>query len=111
MSDVRDWLHLEAVSGLSQQALIIDMAAKILADNITSLMCSAGCPYWRRTVPQIVDPDQYMSPPPPLSLPGARLSNLVNGFRNERRTVPVGPFRCLPMMISATPGSFDCSLV
>ena len=33
---------LEAVSGLSQQALIIDVAAKILADNITSLMCSAG---------------------------------------------------------------------
>jgi len=35
-------LHLEAVSGLSQQALIIDVAAKILADNITSLMCTAG---------------------------------------------------------------------
>jgi Transposase DDE domain len=35
-------LHLEAVSGLSQQALIIDVASKILADNITSLMCSAG---------------------------------------------------------------------
>ena len=35
-------LHLEAVSGLSQQALIIDVAAKILADNITSLMCRAA---------------------------------------------------------------------
>lgn len=35
-------LHLEAVSGLSQQALIIDVAAKILTDNITSLMCSAA---------------------------------------------------------------------
>lgn len=35
-------LQLEAVSGLSQQALIIDVAAKILADNITSLMCTAG---------------------------------------------------------------------
>ena len=35
-------LKLEAVSGLSQQALIIDVAAKILADNITSLMCAAG---------------------------------------------------------------------
>ena len=35
-------LHLEAVSGLSQQALIIDVAAKILADNITSLMCKAA---------------------------------------------------------------------
>lgn len=35
-------LHLEAVSGLSQQALIIDVAAKILADNITSLMCAAA---------------------------------------------------------------------
>ena len=35
-------LHLEAVSGLSQQALIIDVAAKVLADNITSLMCAAA---------------------------------------------------------------------
>ena len=35
-------LHLEAISGLSQQALIIDVAAKILADNITSLMCAAA---------------------------------------------------------------------
>lgn len=35
-------LHLESVSGLSQQALIIDVAAKILADNIASLMCAAA---------------------------------------------------------------------
>jgi hypothetical protein len=35
-------LHLEAVSGLSQQALIIDVAAKILADNLASLMCAAA---------------------------------------------------------------------
>lgn len=35
-------LHLEAVSGLTQQALIIDVAAKILADNIASLMCAAA---------------------------------------------------------------------
>jgi Transposase DDE domain len=35
-------LHLEAVSGLSQQALIIDVAAKVLADNITSLMCACA---------------------------------------------------------------------
>jgi len=35
-------LKLEAVSGLSQQALIIDVAAKVLADNITSLMCNAA---------------------------------------------------------------------
>ena len=35
-------LHLEAVSGLSQQALIIDVAAKVIADNITSLMCAAA---------------------------------------------------------------------
>ena len=35
-------LYLEAVSGLSQPALIIDVAAKILADNITSLMCAAA---------------------------------------------------------------------
>lgn len=34
-------LHIECVSGLSQQALIIDIAAKILADNLASLMC--GC--------------------------------------------------------------------
>ncbi len=35
-------LKLEAVSGLSQQALIIDVAAKVLADNITSLTCAAA---------------------------------------------------------------------
>ena len=39
---IKHRLKLESVSGLSQQALIIDVAAKILADNITSLMCSAG---------------------------------------------------------------------
>jgi len=32
-------LHIECVSGLSQQALIIDIAAKVLADNLASLMC------------------------------------------------------------------------
>jgi hypothetical protein len=35
-------LHLESVSGLSQQALIIDVAAKILADNLASLLCTAA---------------------------------------------------------------------
>ncbi len=35
-------LKLEAVSGLSQHALIIDVAAKVLADNICSLMCAAS---------------------------------------------------------------------
>jgi len=35
-------LHLEAISGLWQQALIIDVEAKILTDNITSLMCAAA---------------------------------------------------------------------
>jgi hypothetical protein len=39
---LKERLKLEAVSGLSQQALIIDVAAKILADNITSLMCVAA---------------------------------------------------------------------
>lgn len=34
-------LHLEAVSGLSQQALLVDVAAKVLADNIAALMCLA----------------------------------------------------------------------
>jgi hypothetical protein len=34
--------HPEAVSGLSQQAVIIDVAAKILVDNLTSLMCDAA---------------------------------------------------------------------
>lgn len=32
-------MHLEAVSGLSQQAVIIDVAAKVLADNLASLLC------------------------------------------------------------------------
>ena len=35
-------LHLEAVSGLSQHALLVDVAAKVLADNITALMCQAA---------------------------------------------------------------------
>lgn len=35
-------LHLESVSGLSQHALLIDVAAKVLADNITALMCLAA---------------------------------------------------------------------
>ena len=34
-------LHLEAVSGLSQHSLLVDVAAKVLADNITALMCLA----------------------------------------------------------------------
>ena len=39
---IKHRLKLEAVSGLSQQALIIDVAAKILADNLSSLMCAAA---------------------------------------------------------------------
>ena len=35
-------LHLEAISGLSQHALLVDVAAKVLADNITALMCQAA---------------------------------------------------------------------
>ena len=35
-------LRLECVSGLSQQALIIDVAAKILADNLASLLCATA---------------------------------------------------------------------
>lgn len=35
-------LQLESVSGLSQQALIVDVAAKVLADNLASLMCGAA---------------------------------------------------------------------
>lgn len=40
-------LLLECVSGLSQQALIIDVAAKILADNLAALLCShaLSCEY------------------------------------------------------------------
>jgi len=35
-------MHLEAVSGLSQQALIIDVAAKVLADNLAALLCACA---------------------------------------------------------------------
>jgi hypothetical protein len=35
-------MALESVSGLSQQALIIDVAAKTLADNLASLLCAAA---------------------------------------------------------------------
>ena len=34
--------HLEAVSGLTQQALVVDVAAKILADNLISLLCTTA---------------------------------------------------------------------
>jgi len=34
--------HLEAVSGLSQQALLVDVAAKVLADNLASLLCACA---------------------------------------------------------------------
>lgn len=35
-------LHLGAVSGLTQQALVVDVAAKVLADNIAALMCATA---------------------------------------------------------------------
>jgi Transposase DDE domain len=35
-------MKLESVSGLSQHALLIDVAAKVLADNLASLMCIAA---------------------------------------------------------------------
>jgi hypothetical protein len=35
-------MKLECVSGLSQQAVLIDVAAKVLADNLASLMCIAA---------------------------------------------------------------------
>ncbi len=35
-------MHLKCVSGLSQHALIIDVAAKILADNLASKLCAAA---------------------------------------------------------------------
>ncbi len=39
---IKHRLHLESVSGLSQQALLVDVAAKILSDNIASLLCAAA---------------------------------------------------------------------
>ncbi len=35
--------------------------------------------------------------------PSARDSNRVQCFKNAIRTLPIGPFRCLEMMISALP--------
>lgn len=35
-------MRLEVISGLSQQVLIIDVSSKVLAINITSLMCAAA---------------------------------------------------------------------
>lgn len=37
-------MKLECVSGLSQHALLIDVAAKVLADNLSALMCIAAAP-------------------------------------------------------------------
>ena len=39
---IKHRMALESVSGLSQQALIIDVAAKIFADNLASLLCAAA---------------------------------------------------------------------
>src|SRR5438132_14363155 len=36
-------------------------------------------------------------------VPVARFSKRVNSLMNASLTTPVGPLRCLPMMISATP--------
>ena len=67
-------LHLEAVSGLSQQALIIDVAAKKLAvaDNMTSLM-------WLATIASTTSPCQTSSR---LRLQGVRLK--FGGLRRGR---------------------------
>ena len=35
-------MQLESVSGLDQQALIVDVAAKVLADNLASLLCACA---------------------------------------------------------------------
>ncbi len=35
-------LQLEGVSGLTQQALLVDVAAKVLADNLAALVCRAA---------------------------------------------------------------------
>ena len=35
-------LKLECVSGLTQQALLVDVAAKVLADNLAALVCMVG---------------------------------------------------------------------
>jgi hypothetical protein len=40
----------------------------------------------------------------------AWFSKRVNSPKNVRRTVPVGPLRCLLMMISAVPLSFESAL-
>ncbi|XQU70380.1 hypothetical protein OJJOAM_003111 [Cupriavidus sp. H18C1] len=42
--------------------------------------------------------------------PPLKLSNLVNWPRKVSRTVPIGPLRCLPMMISAVPLSCESGL-
>jgi hypothetical protein len=39
---LKERMALEAVSGLSQQAVIIDVAAKVLADNLAALLCAAS---------------------------------------------------------------------
>src|SRR5271163_2764527 len=41
--------------------------------------------------------------------PSTMVSKRVQGFRNANRTLPVGPLRCLAMMISALPCSSGSS--
>ena len=58
-------------------------------------------------------PNRIRSPPVQYSwllASGDRLSKRVSGFKKAILTVPTGPFRCLAMMTSAMPGSFDSLL-
>ena len=37
-------MHLESASGLSEQTLIVDVTAKVLAENLTPLRCTGAPP-------------------------------------------------------------------
>ena len=60
-------------------------------------------PWLRENLKRLAAAPQSDVQNPSLSAMLARFSNRVMGLMKASLTVPVGPLRCLPMMISATP--------
>lgn len=74
-------LQLECVSGLTQQALLVDVAAKVLADNLAALVCMVA-----QTERQLQPEDRvcnraYAAAVMQRWLPGALVLVLQGGFK------------------------------
>ena len=108
---IKHRLLIESVSGLSQQALIVDVAAKILADNLASLLCAAASQHQdlpsrsrrcnrsyaaallQRTLPRLllIIGDWLASLLDTLDQLGANTQRLVPGRSRPRPSSPIKP--------------------